>query len=69
MSEPRPERKSTLRPPEEGWTLGAGGFPKPVWVGLAVLLVGLSVLLFVLSYVGYGAMMAVLAAAALVNAL
>ncbi len=69
MSDGPLERKRSLRPPEEGWTLGAGGLPKAVWGGLAIVLLGLSVVLFLLQYIGYGAMIAVLAAAAAVNTL
>ena len=69
MSEEPPDRQRSLRPPEEGWTLGASGLPRAVWGGLAVVLLGLAVLLFVLQYVGYGAMIAILAGAAAVNTL
>ena len=63
------ERKRSLRPPEEGWTLGASGLPTAVWGGLALVLLALAVLLFVLQYIGYGLMIAVLAGAAAVNTL
>ncbi len=61
----RPRRRGA--PPERGWTLGADGLPRAAWGSLAVLLVSLSVLLFVLGYYGYGALVMVLAAAAAVN--
>lgn len=57
----------TRRPPGQGWTLGAGGLPKPFWGFLVVLLAGLGVTLVLLDYNGYGAVMFVLAAAAAVN--
>ena len=56
-----------MSPPEQGWTLGADGFPKAAWISLAVLLAAFSLLLLVVGYVGYGAMIATLAAAAAVN--
>lgn len=55
------------RPPEAGWTLGAGGLPRPVWGGIALALLALAVVLFALGYIGYGAMIVVLSAAAAVN--
>lgn len=61
----RPRRRGA--PPERGWTLGADGLPRVVWGGLAVLLLALSVLLFVLGYYGYGALVMVLSGAAGVN--
>lgn len=57
------------RPREAGWTLGAGGLPKPVWGGIAVLLAALGVALIASGYLGYGALMLILAAAAAVNLL
>ena len=57
------------RHPETGWTLGAGGLPKPVWAGLAGLLVILGVVLLVGGYLGYGAIILILAVAAAVNLL
>ncbi len=64
MDEP-PRRRGA--PPERGWTLGAGGLPRPFWACLALLLAGLAVLLLVLDYYGYGALVMALAAAATVN--
>jgi len=53
--------------PGRGWTSGAGGLPKTFWGMLAVLWLGLSILLFMLEYTGYGGLIAILAAAAAVN--
>ena len=64
-SSDRPRRRAA--PPERGWTLGAGGLPKTFWGILAVLLLGLSILLFTLEYTGYGGLIAILAVAAAVN--
>ena len=50
-----------------GWALGAGGLSRAFWGGLAGLLVALAVLILVLGYSGYGALVLILAAAALVN--
>lgn len=47
--------------------MGADGLPRAVWAGLTGVLVALSVLLFVLGYSGYGALLIVLALAAAVN--
>lgn len=47
--------------------LGAAGLSRAVWGALAALLVGLAVLLLLLDYYGYGALVMVLAAAAAVN--
>ena len=63
--EERPRRRGA--PPERGWALGAGGLSRAVWGGLAALLVALAVLLLILDYYGYGALVMVLAAAAAVN--
>jgi hypothetical protein len=41
--------------------------PKPAWATIAVLLLALAVYLLLVGYVGYGTMVAVLAAAAAVN--
>lgn len=57
------------RHPESGWALGAGGLPKPVWAGLAGLLLILGVLLLIGGYLGYGALIVIIAAAAAVNLL
>jgi hypothetical protein len=53
--------------PESGWTLGAGGLPRPVWGALAGLLVILGVVLLFGGYIGYGAIIVILALAAAVN--
>ena len=63
--EERPRRRGA--PPERGWALGAGGLSRAGWGGLAALLVALAVLLLILDYYGYGALVMVLAAAAAVN--
>lgn len=65
LDEERPRRRGA--PPERGWALGASGLPRAFWGGLATLLLALAVLLFVLGYYGYGALVMVLAAAAAVN--
>jgi hypothetical protein len=62
----RPRRRPS-GPPETGWALGAQGMPKPAWATIAVLLLALAVYLLLVGYVGYGTMVAVLAAAAAVN--
>lgn len=56
-------------PPETGWHLGAAGLTKASWGTLAILLLGLGVLLLAVGYIGYGAMILVLAGAAAVNLL
>ena len=65
------ERADTPRrrgaPPESGWAFGAGGLPRAFWLVLGALLLGLAVLILVLGYVGYGALLLILAAAAAVN--
>jgi hypothetical protein len=61
----RPRRRGA--PPERGWALGATGLSRAVWGGLAVVLLALAVLLFLVDYHGYGALVTVLAAAAAVN--
>jgi hypothetical protein len=63
----RRRRRRSVAPPEQGWALGAGGMPKVAWLVLALLLAGLAVFLLATGYVGYGAMIGVLAAAAAVN--
>lgn len=62
-----PKRTRRGAPPEQGWTLGAGGLPKAFWAVTCVLLVGLAALILVLGYNVYGTMVLVLAAAAAVN--
>ena len=57
------------RRPETGWALGAGGLPKPVWGGVTVLLLVLGVVLLVTGYIGYGALILIIGAAAAVNVL
>ncbi|MFN8120960.1 MAG: hypothetical protein U0237_00885 [Thermoleophilia bacterium] len=55
------------RQPGAGWTLGAGGLPRSVWAGMAFIFAVLGVVLLVSGYIGYGALMLVVAAAAGVN--
>ncbi len=62
-----PKRTRRVAPPEQGWTLGAGGLPKAFWAVLCVLLIGLAALILVMGYNVYGALVLVLAAAAAVN--
>jgi hypothetical protein len=62
-------RRRPAGPPETGWTLGAGGLPKVFWAVLGVLLVVLAVYLLAVGYIGYGAVIGILAAAAAVNLL
>jgi hypothetical protein len=62
-------RRLTSGPPEAGWTFGASGFPSVAWAVLALCLAGLAVFLFVVGYLGYGVVIAILAAAAAVNLL
>jgi hypothetical protein len=57
------------RPSHAGWTLGAGGLPKPVWAGMALLLMIVGVVLLLSGYMGYGVLILVVAAAAAVNVL
>lgn len=64
-----PKRTRRGAPPEQGWTLGAGGLPKAFWVAMCVLLIGLAALILFLGYNVYGALVLVLAAAASVNLL
>ena len=59
----------TRRPPHAGWTLGAGGLPRSVWAGMALILVVVGVILLVSGYIGYGALILVVGAAAAVNVL
>ena len=66
---PPDKPRRSPRPPETGWELGAGGLTKVSWAVLALLLVALGVVLLVAGYMGYGAMILVLAAAAAVNLL
>ena len=67
-SNPDARRKPRdLRPPEAGWNLGAGGLPKGMWAGMSILILALAVLLFWRGYMGYGAIVTILAAAAAVN--
>ncbi|MCB0880708.1 MAG: hypothetical protein KDC33_00615 [Thermoleophilia bacterium] len=62
--EPEPKRL-----PAQGWSLGADGFPKALWVFMAVLLWGIGLGLLMSGYVGYGGMLVVLGVAAAVNVL
>lgn len=55
------------RTPGAGWTLGAGGLPKPVWAGMALMLAAMGVVLLATGYTGYGALILIIAAAAGVN--
>lgn len=65
--EPPPRRR--VVPPDAGWQLGADGLTRASWAVLAILLVGLGVLLLGSGYIGYGAMVLILAGAAGVNLL
>lgn len=64
-SDPQPQGER--RPPESGWELGASGLGRPAWAVLAILVLALAVILLVTGYVGYSAMILVLAIAAAVN--
>ena len=69
-NDPAPDKRRKprdLRPPEAGWTLGAGGLSKGMWAGMSIIILALAVLLFWRGYMGYGAIVTVLAAAAAVN--
>lgn len=55
--------------PASGWTLGAGGLPKPAWLILALLLIGLGAVLFGIGYLGYGVLIVIVGLAAGVNLL
>ncbi len=61
----RPRRRGA--PPETGWALGAGGLPRAFWAVVAGLLAALAVVILVMGYSGYGALLLILAAAAAVN--
>lgn len=63
------KRRRSARPPETGWDLGAKGLTKVAWGTLAVLVAALGVLLLFSGYMGYGAIILILAAAAAVNVL
>ncbi|MEW6582610.1 MAG: hypothetical protein AB1416_07615 [Actinomycetota bacterium] len=70
MTDETPRRRRLPSgPPEAGWTFGASGFPKVAWGTLAVLLGILAAYLLVVGYVGYGAVIGILAGAAAVNLL
>ncbi len=69
MAQARTRRRRPSGPPEQGWAFGADGLPRGFWATLAVLLLVLAVWLLATSYFGYGAIIAVLAAAAAVNLL
>ena len=62
-------RRRPSGPPEAGWTFGASGFPRVAWGTLAALLAVLAAYLLAVGYLGYGAVIALLAAAAAVNLL
>lgn len=49
--------------------LGAGGLPKPAWLVVAVLLVGLGAVLLGVGYLGYGILIVLVGLAAGVNLL
>jgi Flp pilus assembly protein TadB len=61
------QRRRPSGPPESGWAFGAGVPPKAFWATLAVLLLILAVYLLAVNYIGYGAVILLLAAAAAVN--
>jgi len=61
------KRRRPAGPPETGWALGAGGLPRAFWAVLAVLLVALAIYLLAVGYIGYGAVIGLLALAAAVN--
>jgi len=63
----RPE--TPVRPPGSGWTLGADGLSRAFWIVMAVLLGGLGAALLASGYLGYGAVILILAVAAAVNLL
>lgn len=63
-----PPRRGVV-PPVDGWQLGADGLGRVSWGVLAVLLAALGVLLLASGYIGYGAMVLILAGAAAVNLL
>jgi len=67
MSGARTKRVRRVAPPEQGWTLGAGGLPKAFWAGVSLCLIGLAILILVLGYNVYGVLLLVLAAASAVN--
>jgi dolichol kinase len=60
-------RRRPSGPPAGGWTLGASGPTKAAWGTLAVLIMILAVYLLLTGYIGYGAVTAVIGAAAAVN--
>jgi hypothetical protein len=63
----REEPGQAKRPPGAGWELGAAGLGKVFWVGLTILLTVIGAVLLLTGYIGYGAMILVLALAAGVN--
>lgn len=63
----REEPEQTKRPPGAGWELGAAGLGKVSWVALTILLAVIAAVLLLTGYIGYGAMILVLALAAGVN--
>jgi len=60
-------RRRAERPPGSGWELGAAGLGKVSWLGVALFLVAIGVVLLIAGYIGYGAMILVLALAAGAN--
>lgn len=65
MSETRP----SSRPPGSGWSLGADGLSAAFWIVMTILLAALGAVLLLSGYLGYGAVILLLAAAAAVNLL
>ena len=63
----REEPEQPKHPPGGGWELGAAGLGKVFWAGLTILLALIGVVLLLAGYIGYGAMILVLALAAGVN--
>lgn len=63
----RSRRRLPSGPPVGGWAFGAGDVPRAFWGGLAAILAIVAILLLLSSYMGYGVMLAILAAAAAVN--
>lgn len=61
------QRQRTDRPPGSGWTLGADGLSRAFWIVMAVVLAGLGAVLLASGYLGYGATILILSAAAAVN--
>lgn len=64
-----PDTRPSPRPPGSGWSLGADGLSAAFWIVMTILLAALGVILLVSGYLGYGAVILLLAAAAAVNIL